>query len=956
MKYVINLVAIVVIALISMSMMGCSVVQLAAGSSHTVEKYQHRQLDSVIRKDVQLGFNTSTRDDELSLSISLKYRPYYDRQRREVRNSSPSSRFSRAQAIISLIELGALAYVYRQAAEVTEDGANVSIAHPPLETVGQASWSLRDALWVVPIADALLTHLIKNRQAGTTYGPWESVEPVTGRWEGLTNHAYRIDLPTYQFGKAYRSTSGTDNIPLREFLNGIKLQNPISFREQDAFTLRVSTKLDGRTYEKPLTISTQTGLRPFRDAANTALGFNITDTGTPVLSPRAEAVAHWTRGTVQAGQTATLTVTVKNTGKGNLFRVKALTVSSDRAFNNKELRFGKIVPGESKTLQYTFKIDKLMRTRDISLRIRFSEDNDYVPEDIPAKLQVIEQPRPKFDYNYRVVDGDTQNSVGNGDGIFQRGESVDIRVTVRNSGVGAATGVNTRLKLRKASGVTQYGDSTVRFFSLAPGASRTATFNIGVTPRSTARSLTLDLAVTEEIFGTEVRLDDKITLPIGQVAAPKIAVLNVEATIIAERTTLRDGADGSTLELAEIPKNTRVHITGQLGDWYRVELGELTGWVRTRDLTTRTVPTTPGPGTQNQKVQIVEVYQNQAPVVTLVEPTQSRVRVEGRTLTLTATAVDDKGIARVKLTVNGEVIEKAGRGMRAAAPRNRTIKETIPLTYGENRIRLVVYDTDNQASEPLDLFATRTREQPRQDYALLFATDRYDAWQPLKNPIHDARTVGNELQNRYGFSVELVRNPTRKQIFEKLLKYTEKRYNADDQLLIFFAGHGHFVEGFGAGYLIAGDSMRAAQDPGMTTAIQHTQLHQIIDNIRCEHIFLVIDACFSGTFDERVAQRGGTGDTLYEGVEPAEFIKRTLAIKTRWYLTSGGKEYVPDGKPGAHSPFARRLLEALRSDGGKDGILTLNELEGYVEKTKPKPQSGEFGDNEPGSNFLFIRK
>ena len=361
-------------------------------------------------------------------------------------------------------------------------------------------------------------------------------------------------------------------------------------------------------------------------------------------------------------------------------------------------------------------------------------------------------------------------------------------------------------------------------------------------------------------------------------------------------------------------------------------------------------------GIQSQKVQIIEIYQKQAPVVTLVEPTQARVRVEGRTLSLIATAVDDKGITRVELTVNGEVIEKVGRGMRAAAPKDRTIKEKIPLTYGENTIRLVVYDTDDQSSQPLIISATRTREQPRQDYALLFATDTYDAWEPLKNPIHDAQTVGNELESRYGFAVELVRNPTRAEIFSKLREYAQKRYNVDDQLLIFFAGHGHFGEAFRVGYLITKDSSRPVRDPSMTTAIHHGQLHHIIDNIPCEHIFLVIDACFSGTFDERVVQRGEEADELYKGVDPTTFIKRTLAIKTRWYLTSGGKEYVSDGKPGAHSPFARNMLEALRSNGGEDGVLTLSELEGYVEKTEPRPQAGEFGDNEPGSNFLFIRK
>jgi hypothetical protein len=77
---------------------------------------------------------------------------------------------------------------------------------------------------------------------------------------------------------------------------------------------------------------------------------------------------------------------------------------------------------------------------------------------------------------------------------------------------------------------------------------------------------------------------------------------------------------------------------------------------------------------------------------------------------------------------------------------------------------------------------------------------------------------------------------------------------------------------------------------------------------------------------------------------------------TRKYLTSGSKEYVPDGRPGEHSPFARKLLDALRNYGGDDKILTLEEISTYVEKVSPQPRLGEFGINEPGSDFLFMVK
>jgi len=87
-----------------------------------------------------------------------------------------------------------------------------------------------------------------------------------------------------------------------------------------------------------------------------------------------------------------------------------------------------------------------------------------------------------------------------------------------------------------------------------------------------------------------------------------------------------------------------------------------------------------------------------------------------------------------------------------------------------------------------------------------------------------------------------------------------------------------------------------------------------------------------------------------------EFIARKLKYKTRKYLTSGGKEYVPDGRPNQHSPFARQFLRALRNFGGDDKILTLGEVISYVERVEPQPMFGNFQGNEAGSDFLFIAK
>jgi len=239
------------------------------------------------------------------------------------------------------------------------------------------------------------------------------------------------------------------------------------------------------------------------------------------------------------------------------------------------------------------------------------------------------------------------------------------------------------------------------------------------------------------------------------------------------------------------------------------------------------------------------------------------------------------------------------------------------------------------------------------DRALIFATNIYDSFSELVNPVIDAGTIADELQSNYFVQTELITNATLKEIIEKIREYAKINYGPNDNLMIFFAGHGIYDEVFKEGYVISRDSK--SDDVAKTSYLSHSNLRTMINNIPCNHIMLVMDVCFGGTFDPLIASRSRAAD-MYTEVTNEEFIQRKKKYKTRLYLTSGGKEYVPDGRPGHHSPFARKFLEALRNYGGSDKILTVNEIIQYVEKVEPQPRFGEFGDNEPGSDFILLVK
>jgi uncharacterized caspase-like protein len=247
----------------------------------------------------------------------------------------------------------------------------------------------------------------------------------------------------------------------------------------------------------------------------------------------------------------------------------------------------------------------------------------------------------------------------------------------------------------------------------------------------------------------------------------------------------------------------------------------------------------------------------------------------------------------------------------------------------------------------------RSSVRKGRDYALLIATNQYDEWNQLVNPIPDAVAIGDELRQTFGFEVDLKRNPTQRDIYSTLSAYASRTYADDDQLFIFIAGHGTQDRALGEGFLVARDSKRG--DREHLSYVDYSRLRDSVNRIPARHILLMLDACFGGSFVGR-RPAASRGDADYGSASRDELIHRRMQYLTRLYITSGGEVYVSDGDPGKHSPFAFRLLEALRSANAKNGVVTYAHLMSYLERARMEPRTGDFGDHEPGGDFLFITR
>lgn len=324
------------------------------------------------------------------------------------------------------------------------------------------------------------------------------------------------------------------------------------------------------------------------------------------------------------------------------------------------------------------------------------------------------------------------------------------------------------------------------------------------------------------------------------------------------------------------------------------------------------------------------------------------------TFTVIGNVQDESGVA--ELTVGGNPSKIGEKGAFAG---------TATLKAGSNEVLVRAVDKRGNVSEVSIIVDANATNNPAGDvlankdiaigqhFALLIATDNYIYWNGLNNPINDATTLAKNLEEDYGFICEILRNPTKDEILHKIREYAGKTYAPQDQLFIFLAGHGEFDEVFKEGYLVAKDT-KLRGDETRSTYISYSNIRTYVNNIPCRHTLLLIDACFGGTFDPIVANADTRGNDGNISQDKKEWIKRKMRYVTRRFISSGGKEYVPDGRAGSHSPFVRELLGALRNFGGADGILTLEEIHQRLKGVQPLPRGGEFGDNEPGSDFLFI--
>ena len=192
-------------------------------------------------------------------------------------------------------------------------------------------------------------------------------------------------------------------------------------------------------------------------------------------------------------------------------------------------------------------------------------------------------------------------------------------------------------------------------------------------------------------------------------------------------------------------------------------------------------------------------------------------------------------------------------------------------------------------------------------HALVIGNEKYQHLTDLKTPKADAEAVAEVLQEQYGFTVKLLVNKSKEEILLALAELRHTMTSAEDNLLIYYAGHGYLDKATGTGYWQPVD----AQTDNDVYWIATEEITRLLRAIRTKHVLVVADSCYSGTLLTRASLV-----RLPKGMELDEWLRRMQAWRSRTALTSGGEEPVADGGGSGHSIFAKLFLEVLQENKG----------------------------------------
>jgi uncharacterized caspase-like protein len=376
-------------------------------------------------------------------------------------------------------------------------------------------------------------------------------------------------------------------------------------------------------------------------------------------------------------------------------------------------------------------------------------------------------------------------------------------------------------------------------------------------------------------------------------------------------------------------------------------------------------------GAVHQEVRTV-VFERRVPLTIAFRYPADHARVAEDASVVAALVTSSKGIANVRVTLNGAEVAKveertAQKSLAVSVPLTLkpganaiTLTATEPDGTVQQEIRTVIYDAPKVAAVPPAPAPAAPPQVVRNQWAVIVGVGKYESSSipALQYTVSDAEAIYKTLTTAGGFKKEHVllltdkseRKPTLRNVKWALGTFLGRSAQKDDTVVIYFAGHGapevdtRGIERDGlAKYLIPSD---ADPDDLYSTALPMDELQTIFGRIEAERVVVLLDACYSGSAGGRTfaskKTRAGAVDDL--------FLERLTRSKGRAIITASRPSEVSIELPElGHGIFTHYLVQGLKgaADLNRDGIVTLQELYEYLDQQVTQKARSVGGNQHP---------
>ncbi len=232
--------------------------------------------------------------------------------------------------------------------------------------------------------------------------------------------------------------------------------------------------------------------------------------------------------------------------------------------------------------------------------------------------------------------------------------------------------------------------------------------------------------------------------------------------------------------------------------------------------------------------------------------------------------------------------------------------------------------TNIDGKSPAEFVAGRSGKS----WAVVVGINAYQHVPNLTYATADAKSMA-DLFSKKGFKVTALYDgaATRKAILHALGDQLPADVGEQDQVVIFFAGHGEtrkYGAGNTMGYLLPVDAEANALSG---TAIDMGLIQSLAQALPAKQILFLIDSCYGGIAGQRFRSLSPTAES---------YLKLITREKGRQLLTAGGADQQAVESPTwGHSAFTYYLLEGLGkglADLNEDGVIPTSELYTYLDQ------------------------